>query len=43
MPYEEAMEIYTAFNAFVEDDFDTVTRVFNKLVDNYEKRSTRNE
>ena len=43
MPYEEAMEIYTAYNAFVEDDFDTLTSVFNKLVDNYEKRSMRHE
>lgn len=43
MPYEEAMEIYTAYNAFIDDDFDTVTSVFNKLVDNYEKRSMRHE
>ena len=38
MTYEDAMEIYPAFNAFVEGDIDTVTSVFNKLVDNYEKR-----
>ena len=43
IPYEDATEIYTAFNAFVEDDFDTVIKVFNKLVDNYEKRSMRND
>lgn len=39
MPYEEALEIYTAYNAFSEDDIDTVKAVFNKLIDAYEKRS----
>lgn len=39
MPYEEAMEIYTAYNAYIEDDFDTVNAVFDKLVEAYKKRS----
>lgn len=39
MPYEEAIEIYTAYNAYTEDDFDTVHEVFDNLVDAFEKRS----
>lgn len=39
MPYEEAMEIYTAYNAYIKDDFDTIHEVFDKLVDGYEKRA----
>lgn len=39
MPYEEALEIYNAYNSYIDRDFDTVNGVFDKLVDAYEKRS----
>lgn len=43
MPYDEAIEIYHAFNAFTKGDIDTVNSVFNMLIDGYEKRSTKHE
>ena len=43
IPYDEAIEIYDAVNAFIKGDIDDVNSVFNMLVDGYEKRSMKNE
>lgn len=40
MPYEEALSIYDAFNAYAEDNFDALNKIFDKLLDAYEKRTT---
>lgn len=39
MPYEEALNIYDAFNAYAEDDFAALNKIFDKLLDAYERRS----
>lgn len=39
MPYEEATEIYTAYNAYIDNNFDDVKSVFDFLVASYEQRS----
>lgn len=39
MTYQEAMEIYTAYDAYIENDLDSIREVFNDLVNAYGKRS----